>query len=302
MRDEEMMNKMLPFRFFSVVPRAVDSLHVERVISTFECCGLFLCTGGEVDILFGDQTYRLQRGDMYIYVPSTIVRLLHRTEEAEGIMVEIDLAFILPLATASLSVENLLNLRHAPCTKLDEPQFQHLLSLAQTLQQRIEQAHFDELALQQRVLMQDILKSMAQTMFYEVINAYYANRPLYPLPQGKKDLVFHHFMLALFRHYRTEREVNFYAAQQHIDARYFSTIIKEKSGTTPQQWIVQMVITEARQLLEASDLSIKEVAAKLNFPTQSFFGKYFKQYVGLSPKAYREQRGGSWQPDATTLN
>ena len=25
----------------------------------------------------------------------------------------------------------------------------------------------------------------------------------------------------------------------------------------------------------------------MNFPTQSFFGKYFKQYVGVSPKEYR---------------
>ena len=45
-----------------------------------------------------------------------------------------------------------------------------------------------------------------------------------------------------------------------------------------------MVITEAKQLLEGSDLSIKEIANQLNFPTQSFFGKYFKQYVGISPK------------------
>ena len=288
-QDHEMMNKMLPFRFLSVEPRAVEQLHDGRIISTFDCCGMFLCTGGEVEILFGEQTYRLRRGDMYIYVPSTIVRLLHRSTDAQGIMVEIDLPFVLPLATASLSVENLLNLRHAPCTTLTEPEFRHLLTLAEALKQRIEQTHMEVLSMQQRILMQDILKSMAQTMFYEVINLYYANRPLHPLPQGKKDLVFHHFMVSLFRNYRMEREVAFYADQQHIDARYFSTIIKEKSGSTPQQWIVQMVITEARQLLESSDLSIKEVAAKLNFPTQSFFGKYFKQYVGLSPKAYRQR-------------
>ena len=35
---------------------------------------------------------------------------------------------------------------------------------------------------------------------------------------------------------------------------------------------------------------IKEIADQLNFPTQSFFGKYFKQYVGISPKEYRKGR------------
>ena len=72
---------------------------------------------------------------------------------------------------------------------------------------------------------------------------------------------------------------NFYARMQHITPRYFSAIIKEKTGDSALQWIVRMVITEAKQLLEESDLSIKEIADQLNFPTQSFFGKYFKQYV-----------------------
>lgn len=79
-------------------------------------------------------------------------------------------------------------------------------------------------------------------------------------------------MLSLFRSYRKERNVNYYAKKQHISPRYFSSIIKEKSGSSASYWIVQMVITEAKQLLESSNLSIKEVAAQLNFPTQSFLG------------------------------
>ena len=135
--------------------------------------------------------------------------------------------------------------------------------------------------------MLELIKSMGQTVCYEVLNAYIANQPLRALPQGKKDLVFQNFMLMLFRYYRRERDVTFYAQMQHRAPRYFSAIIKEKSGSNALQWIVQMVITEAKQLLENSDLSIKEIAARLNFPTQSFFGKYFKQYVGVSPKEYR---------------
>ena len=49
------------------------------------------------------------------------------------------------------------------------------------------------------------------------------------------------------------------------------------------------VITEAKYLLDNTDLSIKEIATKLNFPTQSFFGKYFKQYVGISPRISEQE-------------
>ena len=34
-------------------------------------------------------------------------------------------------------------------------------------------------------------------------------------------------------------------------------------------------------------MSIREIAIKLNFASQSFFGKYFKQRVGVSPSRYK---------------
>ncbi len=44
---------------------------------------------------------------------------------------------------------------------------------------------------------------------------------------------------------------------------------------------------EAKVLLKSTDLTVQEVAARLNFANQSFFGKYFKHQTGMSPSAYR---------------
>lgn len=127
---------------------------------------------------------------------------------------------------------------------------------------------------------------------YELLNIYFNNKPQTPLPQDKKDKIFQNFMITLYRYYHQERDVTFYANKQCLSARYFSSVIKEKSGSSALQWIIQNVITEAKYLLDNTDLSIKEIATKLNFPTQSFFGKYFKQYVGISPKEYRNKKIG----------
>ena len=40
--------------------------------------------------------------------------------------------------------------------------------------------------------------------------------------------------------------------------------------------------------VDNSTMSIKEVAGALNFPDQSFFGRYLRQYAGMSPSRYRE--------------
>jgi AraC-like DNA-binding protein len=41
-------------------------------------------------------------------------------------------------------------------------------------------------------------------------------------------------------------------------------------------------------MLKDSALSIKEIAQQLHFPNQSFFGKFFKEHVGMSPSKYRK--------------
>ncbi|MBQ5724113.1 MAG: helix-turn-helix domain-containing protein, partial [Muribaculaceae bacterium] len=47
------------------------------------------------------------------------------------------------------------------------------------------------------------------------------------------------------------------------------------------------VILEAKVMLRSSNMTIQQIADELNFPSQSFFGKYFKKSVGVSPKEYR---------------
>ena len=44
---------------------------------------------------------------------------------------------------------------------------------------------------------------------------------------------------------------------------------------------------ELRVQLKNSRKSIKQIAQEMNFPNQSFLGKYFKEHVGMSPTEYR---------------
>ena len=349
-----MDRQQMPFLFRFLSDSELYAFKDGQIISTFNKCGLFFCRKGNVEVSLEDKHFQINPGDVYIYMASTLVHLLHKSEDAEGVMVEVDLDYIIPIVNRVINVENQLFMRKHPCISLSDKQRAHLEYLLDNLRERIEAEDVQEVNLQQQRLTLELIKSMGQTFCYEILNMYFANQPMQPLPQNKKDVIFQNFMLALFRLYRKERDVAYYARMQHITPRYFSTIIKEKSGNsalqwivqmviteakqlqnkkdvifqnfmlalfrlyrkerdvayyarmqhiTPRyfstiikeksgnsalQWIVQMVITEAKQLLEGSDLSIKEIADQLNFPTQSFFGKYFKQYVGISPKEYRK--------------
>lgn len=282
-----MIEQQMPFRRILLTSDTFQILKEGQIISTFNKCGIFYCQRGSVEVSLEGCHYHIKPGDVYIYMASTLVHLLHKSEDAEGIMVEVDFYYILPIVNKVINVESQLFMRKNPCVSLSGEQCAHFEYLLNNLWDRINAEDCQKENVQYQHLKLELIKSMGQTICYEILNMYFTNQPLQPLQQGKKDVVFQNFMLSLFRFYRKERNVSFYARMQHITPRYFSAIIKEKTGDSALQWIVRMVITEAKQLLEESDLSIKEIADQLNFPTQSFFGKYFKQYVGVSPKEYR---------------
>lgn len=280
------MENRMPFLFLRLSEIDADHFTAGRIISMSNQCGFFYCMRGEAEVALDEKRYLIRPGDVYIYMVSSLVHLLRKSGDAEGVLFEVDLDYILPVANKVLNVENIIFIRNNPCFSLSAGQGMRLEWLLENLWERMHRTGSEANALN-RLLHLELIKSMGQTLCYEILDMYFLNHPLRPSPQTKKDLIFQNFMLSLFRCYRKERDVAFYARLQCLTPRYFSTIVREKSGRSALQWIVQLVITEAKQLLEASDLSIKEISDQLNFPTQSFFGKYFKQYVGISPKEYR---------------
>lgn len=107
---------------------------------------------------------------------------------------------------------------------------------------------------------------------------------------NRKEESFRRFIRLVSVHYKQERKILFYASQMNLTPKYLSTLIHEISGRSPSEWIDDYVTVEAKNLLRYSSMSIQQVAYELNFPNQSFFGRWFKAHTGESPKAYRNKQ------------
>ena len=282
-----MNSPILPFEYISVQDAANAFRDRRNLLSLTDECGFFLCQRGWADVSLNDQTFHIQEGDIYFYMPSTFVCLLNRSEDIEGIAVKCRVDFILPLMEQMLNGGNVLAIREHPCISLTPKQQCSLENLAALVRERHQQLANTALDAGTTYILQRLALSLAESLFRELVFDYACNQSIQPQVHDNKDRIFQTFLVSLFHNYKKEREVAFYAAQQCLSPRYFSSVVKEKSGHSALQWIVQMVISSARQMLTSTDLSIKEIAISFNFPSQSFFGKYFKQYVGISPKEYR---------------
>ena len=97
------------------------------------------------------------------------------------------------------------------------------------------------------------------------------------------------FIELVEEHYSRHRKLSFYAGKLNLTAKHLSRTVKETSGKHATEWIEKHVILDAITQLLSTNTSIKEIAYKLNFPSQSCFGKYFLRITGVSPATYRTQ-------------
>ena len=89
-------------------------------------------------------------------------------------------------------------------------------------------------------------------------------------------------------HLAEDTSLHVLADQVHFSQEYLLRIFKKQEGITILQYINDMKLDMAKQLLAGSELSVKEIAEKLGFASQGYFGRFFRSKMGFSPKAYRD--------------
>ena len=84
------------------------------------------------------------------------------------------------------------------------------------------------------------------------------------------------------------RPVEHYASELCISPKHLTAICKKYSGKTANDWIREQVLEDIKYYLKSTDLSIKQVCDRVGFSNTSFFGKYVKQHLGMTPVEFRK--------------
>ncbi len=112
--------------------------------------------------------------------------------------------------------------------------------------------------------------------------------------QGKSKLVGQDFLFVFQEliegNFLTLKTPKQYAEKMNVTPNYLNTLCKKKSGKSAGELIRQRVLLEAKRLLAHTKLTVSEISFKLGFEDNSYFGRFFKKYIGVTPETFRGNR------------
>jgi AraC-like DNA-binding protein/mannose-6-phosphate isomerase-like protein (cupin superfamily) len=131
----------------------------------------------------------------------------------------------------------------------------------------------------------DLLRSVLDLILTSCTVLYKSDENL--LPKGRGNIVVKKFLQLVEENYQNNLTVNEYAYKLSVTPNHLTQTVNQLTGKTSSQIIKAKQVLEIKRLLVHTNLSVTEIAGRLNFPDQSYFTRFFKRETGISPLQYR---------------
>lgn len=242
-----------------------------------------LCKRGEANYSVDTRQHKVKAGDLMFISEGHILEAYEPSPNYECLYIMLSTEFYHSFVMNVKNVSSLLLFSmNNPVVALTAHEAQVYTNYYQTIRLKMAdtQHHFRT----------NLVKALLLAMFYDMSNVIWrVERNENESTRKRADALFAKFISLLEENFRTERRVSWYAEQMDITPKYLSEIVKQVSKRTPNDWIDSYVLLEIRVMLKNTTKTMKEIADAINFPNQSFFGKFFKEHMGMSPTEYRKQ-------------
>jgi AraC-like DNA-binding protein len=138
------------------------------------------------------------------------------------------------------------------------------------------------------IFQREYIVSVLRLFYLDLYNSFKNSiLSIHSTPDSRKEKLAYRFFLLILKYYKENREITYYADQLSITSKYLSKVIKEVSGRSAKDWVVEYTLLEIKSLLDNTALNIQEIALDTHFSNQASLGRFFKKHTGISPSQYR---------------
>lgn len=236
------------------------------------------CLSGEMDAELNMVPYAIKANDFVTVIPDSIIQIKRVTEDLKLYILLYSSRFVETITMLDTSLMIIQTVRERPVINISAEMadiFNDYCNLIKKI-------------CRNNLLPQTVgfYKNVLYTISY-VLQEVYGQQQWEEVPVTRGKTIVRLFERHVFKFYKTERSVSFYAAKLGVTAQHLCNTVKQETGETVTDIINKYIILEAKAQIKTTNLSIRSIAYSLNFSNVSFFGKFFKKHVGLTPVQYR---------------
>ena len=240
------------------------------------------CHSGKLNFMLNNEPFELKAGEFLFWFAESKLSNLKFSKRFKATVLLVETNFLNDnIPDQNWSINAVLYSRKHPVKRLRTVEAKHtILSNFLTLHQqylRSKHTFYNELLkLQMRLFILEMWH-----LFSEDYEQY-----KYSLQTGT---LYERFTNLLEQHSMQQREVKFYADKLFITPKYLNYICKKTTDITASEWIQQYAKERIELLLENPDLNIAQIADEMEFSSCSFFTRYVKKLLGVTPSEYRKR-------------
>ena len=240
-----------------------------------------ICSKGYMEGTLNLKKFKVRAPGLFIVLADQILQTEHFSDDFTGRTIIMSVPFLEDaFVDIQVSMPLFLSVHENPWIQLNEEELQSMVEYYYLLQRTVRRKENPNLL--------DTLKYLILAFSYGMGYRFHIVQD--ESKKSKQDVLVEKFLAIVKENFRSERMIEFYSEKLFLTPKHLSRVIKEKSGKSAGEWIEDHVMLESKALLKSTDKTIQQISHELNFPSQSFFGKYFKRRTGISPKEYRKSR------------
>ena len=250
------------------------------------------CAEGRMILTVEEREYRIEEGCLFVYLPGQTMNSCMLSQNAK--------IKVIAFAGRAIDRSHYLNkyvwqqaeyIRANPVFQLNERERQitsHYYSLMMLKTQGSDGSfHHDVVRMLFQTLMMEFLMLVERQM--EVSEDTVGVQESKDASVRQLTLIYRRFMALLAESAGRVRSVSVFANMLNVTPKYLSKCVKDESGHSPLDLIHETTAATIRQQLRYSNKTIKEICNELDFPNLSFFGKFVRKHLGMSPTVFRQK-------------
>ena len=256
------------------------SLQSKGLPIRFDCYAFILRLNGESTRSVEQHHYHIAPRSLQLINPGSLFSFEDISENATSFVLLFDKNFIVQKNLSTEVLNNLLNFhqKHIENIQLDGTLYVQVLEI------------YEQINAEFRI----------KGSGYKSLMKMYINQLLYLLQREKKRLhsvnsatqpeqLCSNYLSLIEEHFQEKKRVYEYAELLEITPNHLSETVQQTLNSSALSFIHKRLLKEIEYLLSFTNLSIKQIALKLNFDSSSQFGRFFKHNLGLTPKEFRRK-------------